>query len=117
MSLFEVKHLIWSVLKIEFFELHFLQPVLGGHPVLSGHLQCCQLSWIIWETPAFEPFLPVSRLESEISWIIAKVCYFLYIWLYDKEISNTGILHCLSSFTVNIKLFLANSGMPLSYMQ
>ena len=25
-------------MEIEFFELHFLQPVLGSHPVLSGHL-------------------------------------------------------------------------------
>ena len=38
MFLFEVKRLIWSALEIEFFELYFLQPVLGGHPVLSGHL-------------------------------------------------------------------------------
>ena len=38
MFLFEVKCLIWSALEIEFFELYFLQPVLGGHPVLSGHL-------------------------------------------------------------------------------
>jgi len=38
MFLFEGKHLIWSALEIEFFELYFLQPVLGSHPVLSGHL-------------------------------------------------------------------------------
>ena len=40
MFLFEVKRLIWSALEIqfEFFELFFLQPVLGGHPVLTGHL-------------------------------------------------------------------------------
>ena len=38
MFLFEVKRLIWSALEIEFFELCFLQPALGGHPVLSGHL-------------------------------------------------------------------------------
>ena len=38
MFLFEVKCLIWSAMEIEFFELHFLQPVLGGHPVLSSHL-------------------------------------------------------------------------------
>ena len=25
-------------MEIEFFELHFVQPVLGGHPVLSSHL-------------------------------------------------------------------------------
>ena len=40
-------------------------------------LQCCQLYWIIPDTPDFEPFLPVSRLESEISRIVAEVCYFL----------------------------------------
>ena len=34
MFLFEVKRLIWSAVKIEFFELYFLQPVLGGHPSL-----------------------------------------------------------------------------------
>ena len=39
--------------------------------------QACQLSRIIRETPDFESFLPVSRLESEISRIIAMVCNFL----------------------------------------
>ena len=38
--------------------------------------QGCQLSRIIRETD-FEPFIPVSRLESEISRIIAEVCHFL----------------------------------------
>ena len=38
MFLFKVKRLIWSALEINFFELYFLQPVLGGHPVLSDHL-------------------------------------------------------------------------------
>ena len=38
MFLSEVKHLIWSALEIKFFEVYFLQPVLGSHPVLSGHL-------------------------------------------------------------------------------
>ena len=41
------------------------------------YLQGCQLSRIIRETPDFEPFLPVSRLEAEISRIIAEVCSFL----------------------------------------
>ena len=31
MFLFKVKRPIWSALEIEFFELYFLQPVLGGH--------------------------------------------------------------------------------------
>ena len=35
MFLFEVKRLIWSALEIEFFELYFLQPVLGVHPVTA----------------------------------------------------------------------------------
>ena len=38
MFLFEVKRLLWSALKIEFFERYFLLPKLGGHPVLSRHL-------------------------------------------------------------------------------
>ena len=38
MFLFEVKRLIRSALEIKFFELYFLQSVLGGHPVLCGHL-------------------------------------------------------------------------------
>ena len=61
-------------------------------------MQGCQLSRIIRETPDFEPFLPVSRLESE---MIAEVCH---------EISYT--LRCLCYFTVNIERFLTNSGMP-----
>ena len=43
----------------------------------KAKMQCCQPSQIIWETPDFEPFHPVSKLESEISRIIAKVCNFL----------------------------------------
>ena len=46
MFLFEGKRLIWSALEIEFFELYFLQPVLGGHPVLSGHLAIPQ-GWLL----------------------------------------------------------------------
>ena len=37
-------------------------------------MQGCQPSWIIRKNPDFELFLPVSILESEISWIIAEVC-------------------------------------------
>ena len=39
--------------------------------------QGCQLFRIIQETPDFDPFLLVSRLDYEISWIIAEVCHFL----------------------------------------
>ena len=38
--------------------------------------QCCQLSWIIQEAPDFGVNLPVSRLEYEISQIIAEVWHF-----------------------------------------
>ena len=39
--------------------------------------RCCQLSRIMRETPDFDPYLLVSRLESEIPRIITKVCHFL----------------------------------------
>ena len=38
--------------------------------------QCCLLSQIIGETPDFGPYLLVSRLESDISRIIAKAVTF-----------------------------------------
>ena len=37
--------------------------------------QCCQLSRIIQETPDFGLYLPVSRLEYEISRILTNVCH------------------------------------------
>ena len=33
------------------------------HGGIRPQKQCCQLSWIIQETPDFGPYLPVSRLE------------------------------------------------------
>ena len=46
------------------------------------HLQCCQLSCLIRETPDFGLYLLVSRLEYEISWIITKVCNSSFqVWL------------------------------------
>ena len=46
MFLFEVKRLIWSALDIEFSELYFLKPLLGGDPVLSGHLAISR-GWLL----------------------------------------------------------------------
>ena len=63
MFLFEVKRLIWSALEIEFFELYFLQPVLGGHPVLSGHLA----------TPRGWPLNTGSTVLFFISWLVPQV--------------------------------------------
>ena len=40
---------------------------------ISSTHQCRQLSRIIRETPDFGPYLPVSRLESNISRIIVKI--------------------------------------------
>ena len=45
------------------------------------------------ETLDFELFLPVSRLESEISRIIDEVCHFLSNQLSDNEISHTFALY------------------------
>ena len=63
--------------------------------------QCCQISRIIQETPDFGPYLPVSRLESDISWIIAKIV-----------ISLDSIV-CVVCAIVNMERFPINSGMPL----
>ena len=49
----------------------------GSHLQSQRELQGCQLSRIIRETPDFKLFLPVSRLESDISQIISKVCQIL----------------------------------------
>ena len=43
---------------------------------IAPNYQCCQLSWIIRETPDSGPYLLVSRLEYEISQIIPDVCHF-----------------------------------------
>ena len=60
---------------------------------LYMHSQCCQLSQIIQETPDFEPFLPVSGLESEMYQIIAEVCHFLYIWNF-KYFALFELFYC-----------------------
>ena len=46
--------------------------IISREELLQDWTQCCQLSKIIWEAPDFWPYLPVSRLESDISRIIAK---------------------------------------------
>ena len=64
------------------------------------------------ETPDFESFLPVSRLESEISRIIAEVaisCRFDFLSMKFQIM----ILRCLSYLTFNIERLLRNPGMPL----
>ena len=72
-------------------------------------MQCCQLSWIIWARPDFGPYLPVSRLEFEISWIIFKVChFFISVDNFLTVFKISTILRCLSYFNVNIKHFLVN---------
>ena len=63
--------------------------------------QGCHLSRIIRETPDFEPFLSVSRLESEIFRVIAEVCQscrFCVVWaillLTSNVSSQTPVCHC-----------------------
>ena len=60
---------------------------------LYMHCQGCQLSRIIQETPGFEPFLPVSGLESEMSRIVAEVCHFLQIWNF-KYFALSELFYC-----------------------
>ena len=44
-----------------------------SHVMSLWIFQCCQLSRMIWETPDLGPYLPVSRLESDITRIITKI--------------------------------------------
>ena len=44
---------------------------------MQSYLQCCQLPRIIRETAGFGPYLPISKLEDEISRIIAESLLFL----------------------------------------
>ena len=78
------------------------------HPaVMTAVSQCCQLSCIIQETPDFGPYLPVSRSESVISWIIAKVAISCRL---DFPTIRCQIF-CIVWATVNMECFLINSGM------
>ena len=71
--------------------------------------QCCQISRIIQETPDFGPYLPVSRLESDISRIIAKVAISCRLDFPTIKFQ----IFCIVSATVNMGRFVINSGMPL----
>ena len=63
-------------------------------------MQCCHLSRIIQEPPDFGPYLPVSRLESDLSWMIAKVALsvdsitgllitVLFLFFFEKSVLKT----------------------------
>ena len=43
--------------------------------IINISFQCCQLSWIIEETPDFGPYLLISILESDISRVIPKLLF------------------------------------------
>ena len=71
MFLFEVKLLIWSALEIKFINLYFLQPVLGGHPVLSGHLA---IPWG-WPLNTGATVLRFFSIHFTITGVKKIVCY------------------------------------------
>ena len=71
MFLFEAKLLIWSALEIEFINLYFLQPVLGGHPVLSGHLAIPRG----WPLNTGATVLRLFSLHFTITGVKKIVCY------------------------------------------
>ena len=75
----------------------------------EGQIQYCQLSWIIRESPDFGPYLPVSRLESDISRIIAKVAISCRLDFPTIKFQ----IFCIVWATVNMEHFHINSGMPL----
>ena len=80
----------------------------ANHAVLNKN-QSCQLSRIIQETPDFGPYLPVSRLESDISRIIAKVAIFCRLNFPTIKFQ----IFCVVWATVNMECFLIDPGMPL----
>ena len=75
------KVMVCNLRLVDFDPFLFLEslPVSGNYRLvccrsdLSYEMQCCQLSRIIRETPDFGLYLPVFRLESDISRIIGKV--------------------------------------------
>ena len=76
--------------------------LFGGNPFPV--IQCCQLSWIIRKTPDFGPYLPVAILESDISWIIAKVAISCRL---DFPTIKSHIF-CVVWATVNVEYFQIN---------
>ena len=60
-----------------FWELHSKQKhkriISNMQKVYRTNTQCCQLSWIRQETQDIVPYLLLSRLEDEISQILAEV--------------------------------------------
>ena len=93
-----------------------LFPIFTSLHAFISITQGFQFSQIIRETPDFEPFLPVSRLESEISRMIAEVCHFfvdstfwqlnfkhfaLFELLLTSNVSSqTPVCHCNVSCNV-----------------
>ena len=77
--------------------------------VSSATFQCYQLSRIIRETPDFGRYLPVNRLESDISRIMAKVALSCKL---DFPTTKIQIFAVFDLYTVNMERFLINSGMP-----
>ena len=71
MFLFEAKLLIWSALEIKFINLYFSQPVLGGHPVLSGHLAIPQG----WPLNTGATVLRFFSIHFTITGVKKIVCY------------------------------------------
>ena len=102
----------WLISKLE-------ENIFGQH--LKRHfeysLQGCQLSWIIWESQDFEPYLPVSRFMSVISrfWAISSgvqiyACNIPDNWrsllFVVDSTSWEEYLKCLSLFVVPVKFAL-----------
>ena len=75
--------------------------------------QCCQLSQIIRETPEFGLYFLVSRLESDISQIIAKVAISHRLDFLTIKFQ----IFCFVWASVNMAGFLINSGMSLSFLK
>ena len=94
----------WICLKVSAWQM-----IISREELLQGWTQCGQLSRIMWETPEFGPYLLVSRLESDISQIIAKGAISCRL---DFPTIKFEIFFIVWA-TVNMEHFLINYGMLL----
>ena len=78
MFLFEVKRLIWSALEIEFFELYFLRPILGGHWQAKINLPLFKREWI-WR------FLCGLKIKSWITVSAKRYCCENFCWRRESR--------------------------------
>ena len=99
----EVKHLIWSALEIKFFEVYFLQPVLGSHPVLSRHLAIPRGWPLNTDSTVFgQVILKVRSLIQNLSSEPFSAWSSQLIWYKPKILKTKNFEHNLSPMILHV---------------